>query len=195
MRYPERNVVLVEKYAIVAEIWRYLIRVSESEIRAIPAGVRHIDELPSWVPAPARNLVGWWFNSATVSPRVSLSVGRLKLASMGRNFEGWTEATRERVASQLSAIRHWQIVEGDYTLAPDVEASWFIDPPYNNKAGSYYIEKGLDYTALGAWCRQRSGQVIVCENEGATWLPFRPFATLKAGVNGHGSHEVIWENR
>jgi hypothetical protein len=28
--------------------------------------------------------------------------------------------------------------------------------------------------------------------EGATWLPFEPFATLKAGVNGDGSKEVVW---
>ncbi len=36
--------------------------------------------------------------------------------------------------------------------------------------------------------------MIACENEGATWLPFRPFATLKAGVNGEGSREVVWTN-
>ncbi len=24
------------------------------------------------------------------------------------------------------------------------------------------------------------------------WLPFQPFATFKAGVNGSGSKEVIW---
>jgi hypothetical protein len=35
---------------------------------------------------------------------------------------------------------------------------------------------------------------MVCENEGAQWLPFRPFATLKAGLNGKGSREVLWEN-
>jgi hypothetical protein len=35
--------------------------------------------------------------------------------------------------------------------------------------------------------------VIVCENEGADWAPFRTFATFKAGVNGNGSREVVWE--
>lgn len=193
LRYPDRRVILIEKYPVVAEMWRYLIRVPAAEIRRIPTGVTHIDELPSWVPTPARNLIGWWFNAATVSPRASLSIGRQKLAAMGRNFEGWTEATRERIATQVEQIRHWQCVEGDFTRAPCIPATWFIDPPYNNKAGSYYVEHDIDYTWLASWCRSRRGQVIVCENEGATWLPFRPFATLKPGVNGKGSREVIWE--
>ena len=194
VRYPERRVILVEKYPIVAEMWRYLIGVSPAEIRRIPTGVRHLDELPAWVPSPARNLVGWWFNNATVSPHVSLSVGRQRLALMGRKFEGWTEATRERIATQVGQIRHWQVIEGDYTLAPDVEATWYVDPPYNNRAGQYYVEHDLDYAALASWCLARRGQVMVCENEGATWLPFEPFATFKAGVNGKGSREVLWTN-
>jgi hypothetical protein len=193
-RYPHHNVVLVERYAVIAEMWRYLIRVSEDEIRAIPLNPRHVDELPSWVPVPARHLVGWWFNNATASPRKQLSAGRIKLSGMGRKLEGWTEATRDRVASQLSAIRHWRVIEGDYTEAPDVEATWFVDPPYNNAAGARYPHgpNGIDYQALGAWCRSRRGQVLVCENEGASWLPFRPFATLKPGINGRGSREVLW---
>jgi hypothetical protein len=34
---------------------------------------------------------------------------------------------------------------------------------------------------------------MACENAGADWLPFQPFATLKAGVNGAGSQEVLWQ--
>lgn len=192
LRYPDRRVILVEKYPIVAEIWRYLISVSATEIRAIPTGVRHVDELPSWVPTPARSLIGWWFNNATVSPCKQLSAGRQKLAQMGRKFEGWTEATRERIATQVEQIRHWQIIEGDYTGAPEVRATWFIDPPYSNRAGSYYIHSAVNYTELADWCRTHSGQVMVCENEGATWAPFETFTTLKAGVNGRGSKEVLW---
>ena len=111
-------------------------------------------------------------------------------------MEGWTEATRDRVASQLRAIRHWESIEGDYTDAPYVEATWFVDPPYNNAVGRHYKHgpDGIDYAALGEWCQNRPGQVLVCENEGAKWLPFRPFVTLKAGVNGKGSHEVLWSS-
>lgn len=192
LRYPNSKVLLIEKYPIVAEIWRYLIAVPSSEIRRIPTGIVHVDELPAWVPTPARSLIGWWFNNATVAPCKQLSAGRRKLAEMGRKFEGWTEATRERIASQVEHIRHWVITEGDFSEAQDIEATWFIDPPYNNKAGSYYVENSIDYDALSKWCVARKGQVIVCENEGATWLPFVPFAALKPGINGKGSREVIW---
>ncbi|HEY6921951.1 MAG TPA: hypothetical protein VI653_00670 [Steroidobacteraceae bacterium] len=111
---------------------------------------------------------------------------------MHRQFEGWTPALRDRVASQVDRIRHWQIIEGDYSLAPNVPATWFIDPPYDNKAGSYYAHSKVDYAALAGWCRTRRGQVLVCENEGATWAPFETFATFKPGVNGSGSKEVLW---
>jgi hypothetical protein len=194
MRYPHREVILVERYAVIAELWRYLIGVSEEEIRRIPLDPKHVDDLPAWVPVPARHLVGWWFNNATSSPCKQLSAGRIKMASLGRRLEGWTIYTRERVASQLHAIRHWKVIEGDYTDAPDVEATWFVDPPYNNAVGAHYKHgpDGIDYAALGSWCRTRRGQVIVCENEGSTWLPFQPFATFKAALFPKGSREMIW---
>lgn len=194
LRHFQHRVILIEKYPVIAEIWRWLIGVKGSEVRRIPT-VTTVDDLPVWVPEGARSLIGFCMNSAVTSPRRSLSVGRIRLAQMGRKFEGWTEAQRERVASQVELIRHWKIVEGDYSCAPNVKATWFIDPPYNNEVGKYYIcgPKSLNYENLGAWCRKRSGQVFVCENKGASWLPFKTFATFKAGVNGHGSKEVLWE--
>jgi hypothetical protein len=100
LRYPDLEVVLVERYAVVAEMWRYLIRVKPSEVRRIPC-VDRVDDLPAWVPQGARWLVGFAMNSATDQPCKTLSAGRIKLRSMGRIFEGWSEAQRERVASQV----------------------------------------------------------------------------------------------
>lgn len=191
LRYPGRRVILVEKYPVVAEMWRFLIAATSTEIMSIPL-VEHVDALPDKTSQGARHLVGFCMNAATTTPCVSLSSGRKKLREMGRRFEGWSDAQRERVAAQVRAIKHWQIIEGDYTSAPDEQATWFVDPPYNNKAGSYYVHNALDYAQLGLWCQQRRGQVVVCENEGADWLPFKPFATFKPGVNGHGSREVIF---
>jgi len=53
----------------------------------------------------------------------------------------------------------------------------------------------LDYRALGRWCRGRRGQVIVCENEGATWLPFESYLSIKAREGqggGRTSAEAVW---
>jgi len=192
LRYPERQVVLVEKYPTICEMWRYLIGAKASEVRRIPE-VDDVDDLPPWVPQGARWLVGFSMNSACSTPRRTLSAGRRQLRALHRQFEGWTPALRERVASQVDHIRHWRVIEGDYSLAPDMPATWFVDPPYNNKAGSYYVHSRLNYQELAAWCHARRGQILVCENEGASWLPFEPFATFQPSVNGSGSREMLWK--
>ncbi len=53
-------------------------------------------------------------------------------------------------------------------------ATWFIDPPYDNAAGRRYRQQVVDYGALRNFCLSRKGQIIVCENVGADWLPFEP---------------------
>ena len=55
----------------------------------------------------------------------------------------------------------------------------------------------MDYGQLSSWCKNRKGQVIVCEQEGAEWLSFRPFRTIKTTEGKHGKskgNEVIWTN-
>lgn len=196
MRYADRDVILVDKYPVICEIWRWLIGSSPADVRAIPC-VEHVDDLPAATPEGARLLVGFKMNAATASPCRSLSAGMRRLQALGQRTQGWTPEHRERVASQVDAIKHWRVIEGDWTAAPLVEATWYVDPPYTNKAGECYVHGpgAIDFEQLGRACREiMPGQVIVCENEGATWLPFEPFATLKAGVNGKGSREVIWTN-
>jgi hypothetical protein len=38
----------------------------------------------------------------------------------------------------------------------------------------------VDYVHLGKWCMERTGQLIVCDNTGADWLPFRPLTDERA---------------
>lgn len=40
-----------------------------------------------------------------------------------------------RLVSQVDRIRHWTIIEGSWEQAPDVNAHWHIEPPYDNEAG------------------------------------------------------------
>jgi hypothetical protein len=65
------------------------------------------------------------------------------------------------------------------------------DPPYV-EMWHHYIHSQVDYSALGTWCRERRGQVTVCEAEGASWLPFRRFGAVKGGPARGTSQEVIW---
>jgi site-specific DNA-adenine methylase len=82
---------------------------------------------------------------------------------------------------------------GDYHDIPNQEATWFIDPPYQGNGGKYYKHgnQNFDYNELAEWSKQRQGQVIVCENSEANWLPFRPLKQLQG--QRHKTVEVIWE--
>lgn len=193
LRYPDRKIVLVEKNPKVAATWRYLLRVSSEEVRALPmvAADETVDDLP--VCEEARLLIGWWLNKGAAVPRKRPS-SWMRFGMHSPSF--WGPEVRERIASQVDRIRHWCLIEGDYTEAPDVEATWFIDPPYIG-AGKHYPTQPAEIAALGAWCQARRGQVMVCENVGATWLPFIPFIEIKGNEGRSGgkvSREAIWMN-
>ena len=191
-RYPHKKVVLYEKDPNLLTLWDYLINVSESEVRALPLLGR--DGLVSDLKcsAAARILIGFWTNKASSAPRNQFS----SWGKAGTHSDShWGEAIRDRVASQVSSIRHWSVRE-DYNNARDWFATFFVDPPYQ-KAGKHYQRPFTDFDGLGEFCKSLSGQVIVCEAEGANWLPFKPFRAIKAaaGTKREGiSKEVIWLN-
>jgi 16S rRNA G966 N2-methylase RsmD len=125
-------------------------------------------------------------------PKRSPSSWALDLGQEAHNWCGWGYRARERIARDVPRIAHWQIIEGDYTDAPDVEAAWFIDPPYQTKAGRHYKEQPDDFAALGEWTQQRKGQVIACDQQGASWLPWSSAISLKANAATGTSEEVIY---
>lgn len=196
LRYPDRRIVLCEKDPLLAALWRWLTRVNSSEILSLPniGNDQTIDDLVG-VSQEARWLVGFWLNKGMTAPCRTPS----KWMREGlRPNSQWGDAIRQRIARQVECIRHWHVIEGDYTTI-DVAgpATWFVDPPYQGAPGRRYRinNRKLDYRLLGDWCRSRTGQVIVCENVGATWLPFVPYLTAKGseGANRTGtSEEAIW---
>lgn len=109
----------------------------------------------------------------------------------------WSESTRASIARSVNQIRHWKVIQGDYSCIPNIKATYFVDPPYQHVKG-YKFEK-INYNHLGNWCRTRDGQVIVCEQARADWLPFRSFRDNTSGRTNKGgtrkkSTEVIWTN-
>lgn len=88
----------------------------------------------------------------------------------------WGDRVRGTIARQLKHIKHWKVSNKGYDACPyEGEATWCIDLPYEVKGRVYlHGSTGIDYSHLGNWCRFRQGQVIVCENVGATWLDFLP---------------------
>lgn len=201
LHYPSHAVTLVDRDPVIVGIWRWLISTTPDHVRSIPL-VDDVADLPESLPLGAKDLIGFSMNAATSSPRKTLSAGSRKLREAGRNFYGWTEAMRERVATQVPFIKHWQVHQADYTIVgpgwnqPVIEsqpATWFVDPPYVG-AGKHYKfgPDYVNYAHLGEWCRALPGQTIVCESPDATWLPFRSIGTVKSGPRSRQTREAVW---
>jgi site-specific DNA-adenine methylase len=191
-RYSDHKIILYEIDPTIAGLWSYLIKVTPSEIMSLPLDVENVDTLR--ITEEAKSLIGFWLNKGTTQPCKKPSAWcRSKI----RPNSFWGETIRNRIASQVDAIRHWSVVNSSYEYAPNTKATWFVDPPYQNTCGQHYKYKKIDYSYLGKWCRERSGQVIACEYKGANWLPFKELATIKSNPSKRGksySSEVYWSN-
>lgn len=98
------------------------------------------------------------------------------------------------VSKQLFKIKHWKIINGSYIDQENITATWFVDPPYQFGGEHQYKfnNKQIDFTALAEWCKIRKGQVLVCENTKANWLPFIP---LKSNLGANNTNiEALWTN-
>jgi len=169
----EKDVILVDASPVVRGVWRYLINVSEDEMRALPdlGDDQSVDELD--VSPEARHLIGFWLDRGVDRPaKVWRKWAKVHRHEREHRGSFWGPEARERIAGQLKYIRHWQVRDGGYQDIESMRATWFIDPPYQCAAGRHYPESVIDYQHLGAWARSAEGQVIVCEKLGADWLPF-----------------------
>ena len=184
LEYYDRDVILIEKNYKVVGVWQFLIQASKEDILSLPLlspGQRVYDFN---IPVEAQWLIGWWCRGSVWKPGTSLSPWAEK--TKGKTGY-WGEGCRKRLAEAVPYIKHWQIIEGDYTDSPDIEATWFIDPPYQGKVGRNYPCHKVNYEHLADWCKSRRGQVIVCEHLEADWLPFEPLFE-----SANGRQEVVW---
>lgn len=172
-RYYHRRVILCDVDPIIHGVWAYLIRTPSKEILKLPLEVEDVRDLK--IPYEAQRLTAFWLNKGVSRP-VNKPSSRFKGGSTATAH--WGKVIRKRIADQVDLIRHWKIVKESYTSLQNKKASWFVDPPYNNSAGKEYRFHDIDYTQLSDWCLSRKGQVIVCENAGADWLPFDPLASV-----------------
>jgi site-specific DNA-adenine methylase len=187
LHHQGRKVTLCDLNEDIAGIWKYLIDASPEEIMKLP------DELTEDLTPAERALIGFWFAKASATPRKTKS----PWATKHPDSSWWGLKIRQRIAQQLPFISKWEIRKGDYRSLENVEATWFIDPPYQHHGAMYPNgNRNFDYVELAEWCRGRRGQVIVCEGGGADWLPF---STLKEGkrttgpqIKKVGPCEVVW---
>lgn len=189
LRYWESEVLLIEKFDILFRIWKWLQGCSPSDITRLPkmSAGETTDDF-QFECQEAKWLMGFMVQGGVNAPRKTVS-------SVG-NFGSSIERDKARIARDLHKIRHWDIKLGDYHHAPNSMAStWFIDPPYQF-GGQYYHSKvnnsHIDYAELRQWCESRKGQVIVCENTKATWIPVSPLRKLHGSKNStiEGTYEI-----
>ena len=172
LHYSDREIILYEKNEDLVYLWNYLIEATPDEIMSLPVfgEFDHLDEID--VPYGARMLIGYSMQEAGASIRRQFSAWAKddKKNRMGI----WNKDKRKRVAEQIEAINHWKCYHTpQLNLVPNREATWFIDPPYQDAGYCYkHSSKQLDFQQLAIWSKTRNGQVIVCENEGADWLRF-----------------------
>jgi hypothetical protein len=175
--------------------WDYLISAKESEILSLPTyPFDSIDDLP--ICQEAKYLIGWWLNKGSAQPCKSPSSW---MRSGLRPKSYWGNEIRERIAYQVDSIRHWTIINDNYSsILPNMNATWFIDPPYQFAGRCYkYGSKLLNYNSLANWCLERKGQTIVCENSGATWLPFVNIGSIKSspGAYNYSEESMYLQNK
>jgi len=176
----EHDVIIMDKSKDIIRLWKYLRSCQPKDILALPS-VKNGEKIPTYLSEEEQLLLGFCCNNASSRPKKT--AGRM-------NFNSW-HRDRERIAEDLHKIHHWQIWEGDYTEVRNVTATWFIDPPYVVGGKNYHHNK-INYPELATWCRERLGQVIVCENNDADWLDFKPLVEVRG--QSYKNKEVIWTN-
>jgi site-specific DNA-adenine methylase len=185
----ENDIILVDKYDAIVRLWKYLQLCSNNDILSLPkvsAGdnLKDIETLS----LEEKTLMGFLINPGSSTPKnvVSRTFGNGKM-------EERVERDKISIASNLHKIKHWKIIQGDYTCLENIEATWFIDPPYQF-GGQWYKtsvnNSHIDFSSLADWSRSRNGQVMVCENSKANWMDFKFLSDMSGSK--YKTKEVIW---
>jgi 16S rRNA G966 N2-methylase RsmD len=181
LKHWEKNVILVDKYEVIVGLWKWLQKATEKDILGLP-DIKEGENVESFnLSQEEKWLIGFFINGGSAQPKKT-----------AKKFNTWNES-KSRVAANLHKIRHWDIRLGSYWDIPNQDATWFIDPPYQY-GGEWYVKsnKHLNFYDLSVWCKSRQGQVLVCENTKADWLPFVPMKSMQ-GMK-YKTVEAIWSN-
>ena len=184
LKHFEKQVMIVDKYKVLIDVWKYLQQATEQDILKLPR-LKRGESIKDhqYLSEVEQNFLGFLVCNGLESPRMNVS-----------SFEGVNvERDLKRIAKTLFKIRHWKIIEGSYEDIENLEATWFIDPPYEFGGHEYKCSnKNIDFDKLAEWCKERNGQAIVCENTKATWLPFKPMKEMQGTM--FKTTEAIWSN-
>jgi len=189
LKYFDRDVLLVDKYPVVIDIWKWLQSCSEKDILSLPKRLPIGSSFNDFAfDCNAQRLFysfisGCGDHSPRNKPTKRKTIDRPNHVSYNL----------KRVAASLFKIKHWEIQLGTYEDIKNRNATWFIDPPYQHGGYVYPMSSlKIDFASLREWCMVRTGQVIVCENMKADWIPLVPIGVCNGSLKR--SIEGIWTN-
>jgi site-specific DNA-adenine methylase len=176
------KVVLFDTDDRVVAAWQFIINATEADVLTLPDVA--YGESP------------WEFGlskgEACLIELHCLDAFATRNRRMGKR-ELWNRS-KKRVASLVHRFSHWQCRQASFADIGNAEVTWFVDPPYQFGGEHYHCgTQGFDFDTVAAFAKTRKGQVIVCENTKADWLPFKPLVDIK-GTTNKKSTEAIWTN-
>lgn len=160
LRYHNRKVWINDVYPVIYDIWKWIVSATRDDVLKLPdlklGDCLHDIELDPSV----KNLMGFAVSAGCATPHWTAT---------GYAYNGQRDVEsskiKERLLNHVGKLLHWRVTNLDYKELPNVEATWFVDPPYQHM-GDRYVHHDIDFGHLGEWCRSRKGQVIVCEGDG-----------------------------
>jgi len=184
LRWYKHNIILLDTNLKTIEAWNFVkSQDALNYINKIPkkvnAGdkindIKYFDDFPQGL----KNILRMSANIGTGGLNVKVNT-ITKIA-----VKHWYHNTILKIKFWHPKIQHWKILHRSYEDAPNITATWFIDPPYQDTPGRLYTENKLNYHKLATWVKSRRGQIICCENESANWLPFTRLTDIDQGLRG-----------
>ena len=183
LKWFDRDILLVDKYDKIIKLWVWLQQCTKKDILSLPqldVG-ENIDD----------------FNISNDEKRLMNFLVQMGTSGSGKTVSNYGKKSMKKQLSNISSnlwkIKHWKFKIDCYTNIDNDAATWYIDPPYQYGGHSYkYSNKDINYLSLSSWCKERNGQVIVCENTKANWMDFKPMKEMQGTI--FITTEAIWTN-
>lgn len=134
-----KNVLLNEKYETIYKIWKWVIESANEDFLKlnnkffVGQDLREFD-----YPKEYKDLLGFIINRGSTAPRNVVTKWSCQKKS-DPQFASTVEYSINRISKMLPNIKHWRVSNMDYTDLDNVEATWFIDPPYQKGGGGNFI--------------------------------------------------------
>lgn len=192
-RWECKKVKLYDVSQDICDLWSWLIGCSAEDVSRIPDAFEDYSEVLELERGP-QLLTRFWVSKGRAEPSNTLSPWYFQWRGES-DCRVWGPAVKRRIIKQKPLIDGWSIERKAWWEIEVEDAHWHIDPPYNNEAGRRYPNSSLSFSSLAAWCRGLPGEVDVCENVGADWLPFEPLyevVTSRGRRSGAVSKEAVW---